>query len=152
MKQSDGAERSGGSLPFFFRPIHQPVFSPRFSPASRRNIDSFIFKLLLFVWLFVCNIGWLNSKETPQKTVARTYDQQQPQKHGFSVPASSQTRPFAPLFLSFITFQLSGSVAFGVHVPSAPSCTCFGGSNAITREAFKGVPPWHASWVPLHHA
>lgn len=54
----------------FFGPFTNLFFSPRFSPASRRNIDSFIFKLLLFFWLFVCNIGWLNSKETPQKTVA----------------------------------------------------------------------------------
>lgn len=56
---------------------------------------------------------------------------------GLQSPRSSQTKPFVPLFLSFVTFQLSGSVAVGVRAPSATSCTCFR-LNAITWEAFKG--------------
>lgn len=67
MKQSDGAERSGGLLLLFLGPFTNIIFPPFESkqpPGGTFTV--FIFNPESVFCYFLCNIRRLKSKETPQ--------------------------------------------------------------------------------------
>lgn len=132
IKQSHGAERSGGLLLLFSGPFTNltlPPFEPEQPPGATSPV--FILNPEGFI-CFLCVIldGYIQNK-LPNNCIVhlwsaaalaeRTPDTKTPLLlyvvGEFQSLCSSPTKPFVPLFLSVVTFQLSGSVALGVRAP-----------------------------------